>query len=47
MSGPRHTGYCAFTGKLRAGHTLPLRYCKQYTASINVSTSLKCSSIEQ
>ena len=36
-----------FYGKLRAGHTLPLRYCNLYTASISVSTSLKCSSIEQ
>ena len=47
MSGPAVNGKRTVQTRPRAGHIRPLRYCNLYTASISVSTSLKCSSIEQ
>ena len=47
MSGPAVNGKRTVQTRPRAGHARPLRYCNLYTASISVSTSLKCSSIEQ
>ena len=47
MSGPAVNGKRTVQTRSRAGHARPLHYCSLYTASINVSTSVKCSSIEQ
>ena len=47
MSGPAVNGKRTVQTRPRAGYARPLRYCNLYTASISVSTSLKCSSIEQ
>ncbi|GEM_PF-3432277 len=47
MSGPAVNGKRTVQTRPRAEYARPLRYCNLYTASISVSTSLKCSSIEQ